>query len=154
MQWIHRFRLIAGLAVLAGVLGFATSATANRTYHTLTAPLSPISGQPLQSGWVHDIHMDGNVNGAHEEYHLAGALPNTTFQVEILFYSGAGCATTAAKIDTAVLMTNGAGDANGDWTFPANHTSTVTTDSASWQLVGPDGPAYTTPCEPVLIGGK
>ena len=153
---LRRLRLIAGLAVLAGVIGFATSATANRTYHTLTAPLSPMSEQPLQSGWVHDIHMNGNVNGAHEEYHVAGALPNTTFQVEILFYSGAGCSSSVvpSTIDTAVLSTNGAGDANGDWTFPANHTSTVTTDSAIWQLVGPNGPAYTTPCELVLIGGK
>ena len=155
MQQLRRRWLIAGIAVLAGVMGFATSATANRTYHTLTAQLSPINGQPLQSGWVHDIHMNGNVNGAHEEYHVAGAIPNTTFQVQILFFLGAGCVNSAgAPIDTAVLTTDGAGSANGDWTFPANHTSTVTTDSAIWQLVGPDGAAYNTPCEVVLLGGK
>lgn len=151
---MRSLRPVLIVASVAFALIFATSATANRTFHTLTAPLSPIDGQPLQSGWVHDIHMNGNINGAHEEYHIAGAIPNATFQVEILLYSGGTCSGAAVPVDTAVLTTNGAGSANGDFTFPANHTSTVTTDSATWQLVGVDGPAYTTPCEVVLLGGK
>ena len=59
-------------------------------------------------------------------------------------------------IPTAVLTTNGAGGGNANWTFPASHTSVVTTDSAVWQLVDPSTktPEYTTPCETVLIGGK
>ena len=142
------------VASVAFAQTLATSATANQTFHTLTAPLSPIDGQPLQSGWVHDIHMNGNVNGGREVYHVAGAIPNAAFQVEIFFYSGGTCSSPAVLIDTAVLTTNGAGNANGNWTFPANHTPTVTTDSAIWELVGPNGPAYTTPCEVVLIGGK
>jgi len=141
-------------ASVASALVLAASATANKTFHTLTAPLSPIDGQPLQSGWVHDIHMNGNVNGGHEVYHVAGAIPNTAFQVVIQFYSGGTCSGTPTPIPTAVLTTNGAGNANGSTTFPANHTSTVTTFSAIWELVGPSGPAYNTPCEVVLIGGK
>jgi len=136
------------------LLALATSATANRTFHTLTAPLSPIDGQPLQQGWVHDIHQNGNVTGGREVYHVAGAIPNTAFQVRILFYSGGTCSGDPTLIDTAVLTTNGAGNANGAFTFPANHTPTVMTFSAVWELVGPDGPAYNTPCEVVLIGGK
>ena len=157
MRSLPRILVLASVALAA----LAASATANQTFHTLTAPLSPTDRQPLQSGWVHDIHMNGNVNGAHEEYHVAGAIPNTTFQVQIQFYSGVGCvkANFLTSIKTAVLTTNGSGSANGDWTFPANHTSTVSTFSAFWELVGPggvgpDGAAYSTPCELVLIGGK
>jgi hypothetical protein len=152
MRSLGRILVVAVVALTA----LSASATANQTFHTLTAPLSPINGQPLQSGWVHDIHMNGNVNGGREVYHVAGAIPNTAFQVVILFYSGEGClsANQLPNINTAVLTTNGAGNANGDVTFPANHTTTVTTFSAIWELVGPDGPAYNTPCETVLIGGK
>lgn len=145
------------LIVVSGALALAlaTSATANQTFHTLTAPLSPVNGQPLQSGWVHDIHSNGNVNGGHEVYHVAGAIPNTAFQVVIQFYTGETCTTKPVAIPTAVLTTNGAGNANGDVKFPANHTSTVTPMSAVWQLVDPNGvTAYDTPCEVVLLGGK
>jgi hypothetical protein len=152
---LRSLRIVLVVAFGACALVLATSATANQTFHTLTAPLSPINGQPLQSGWVHDIHMNGNVNGGHEVYHVAGAVPNTAFQVEIFFYTGGTCSGDLSIFDTAVLTTNGAGNANGGVTFPANHTSTVTTMSAIWKLVGPDGvAAYQTPCEVVLIGGK
>jgi hypothetical protein len=153
---LRSLRPVLIMASVAFALALATSAAANQTFHTLTAPLSPINGQPLQSGWVHDIHMNGNVTGGREVYHVAGAIPNTAFQVEILFYLGAGClsANQLPTINTALLTTNGAGNANGAINFPANPTSTVTTFSAIWQLVGPNGPAYTTPCETVLIGGK
>lgn len=149
-------RIVLVVASVVCALALATSATANKTFHTLTAPFSPINGQPLQSGWVHDIHMNGNVSGGHEVYHVAGAIPNTTFDVHLLFYAGGKCSGTPAfEGNIAVLMTNGAGNANGDVKFPANHTSTVTTMSAIWQLLGPDGvAAYDTPCEVVLIGGK
>ena len=147
-------RIVLIVASVVCALALATSATANKTFHTLTAPLSPINGQPLQSGWVHDIHMNGNVSGGHEVYHVAGAIPNTAFQVRILFYTGGTCSGKPQMFDTAVLTTNAAGSANGDVKFPANHTSTVTTMSAIWKLVGPDGvAAYETPCEVVLIGG-
>ena len=152
---MRSFRVLLIVASVACALVLATSAAANKTFHTLTAPLSPINGQPLRSGWVHDIHMNGNVNGGHEVYHVAGAIPNTAFQVRILFYTGGTCSGTLQMFDTAVLTTNGAGNANGGVTFPANHTSTVTTMSAIWELLGPNGvAAYNTPCEVVLIGGK
>jgi hypothetical protein len=59
-------------------------------------------------GWVHDIHSNGNVNGGHEVYHVAGAIPNTAFQVVIQFYTGETCTTKPIAIPTAVPTTNGA----------------------------------------------
>ena len=161
MRRLLRPRLTAGLSALVALLAFAAIATANQTFHTLTAPFSPVDGQPLQSGWVHDIHMNGNPNSGHEVYHVAGAIPNTTFDVHLLFYAGGTCSGIPAfEGNTAVLMTTGAGSANGDVKFgPNSHTSTVTTMSAIWQLLpvvnGVAGPPdYATPCEVVLIGGK
>jgi hypothetical protein len=105
--------------------------------------------------------MNGNPNSGHEVYHVAGAIPRTTFDVHLLFYAGGTCSGTPAfEGNTAVLMTNGAGSANGAVVFgPNNHTSTVTTMSAIWQLLPvvngvPGPPDYTTQCEVVLIGGK
>jgi hypothetical protein len=139
------------------VLVFAASATANQTFHTLTAPLMSVNGAPLQSGWVHDIHTNGNNVGGHEVYHIAGAIPNTSFQVVIQFYGNATCAGTASPIPTAILTTNGAGSANGSHVFAASPKPPPppVDDSAVWQLVGPNGAVdYTTTCHLVIIGGK
>jgi hypothetical protein len=139
------------------VLAFATSATANQTFHTLTAPLMPVNGAPLQNGWVHDIHMNGNRSSGQERYHVAGAIPNTSLQVVIQFYGNATCAGAATPIPTAMLTTNGAGNANGRQAFAASPgpPPPPVDDSAIWQLVGPDGAVdYTTTCHLVIIGGK
>ena len=154
---MRSLRPILALASLGAVLAFATSATANQTFHTLTAPLMPVNGAPLQSGWVHDIHMNGNKNSGQERYHIAGAIPNTSFQVVIQFYGNATCAGTATAIPTAILTTNGAGNANGSQAFAATPgpTPPAVDDSAIWQLVDPNGVVvYTTTCHEVIIGGK
>jgi hypothetical protein len=154
---VRNCRSILALASLAAVLAFAASALANQTFHTLTAPLMSVNGAPLQNGWVHDIHMNGNRNSGQERYHVAGAIPNTSLQVVIQFYGNATCAGTATPIPTAVLTTNGAGNANGQQDFAASPgpPPPPVDDSAIWQLVGPDGAVdYTTTCHLVIIGGK
>jgi hypothetical protein len=151
---MRTLRLVLVLSSLAALAVFAAGASANGIFHTLTAPLSSVNGEPLQQGWVKDIHMNGNVNGAHEEYHLNGATPNTTYQVHIIFFSNdTTCSTTPADVPTAQLTTNGAGNANADFTFPASPPSPVAHDSAIWQLVDASGVAYQTSCQVVLIGG-
>jgi hypothetical protein len=150
-------RPILAIASFAAVLAFAANATANQTFHTLTAPLMSVDGSPLQSGWVHDIHTNGNNVGGHEVYHIAGATPNTTYQVVIQFYPNATCVTgTATPIPTATLTTNGAGAANGSHDFAASPKPppAPVDDSAIWQLVGPNGISYATTCHLVIIGGK
>jgi hypothetical protein len=150
-----RRRILVLVAVSAAALGaLATTALADQAFHTLKAPLSAVGDAPLRSGWISDIHANGPIIGAHEEYHLNGGIPNTTFQVVIQFYRGVtGCPSgSAVPLPTAQLTTNAAGNGNADWVFPGGPPGQVTQNSAIWQLVGPDGIAYQTDCQLVLIG--
>jgi hypothetical protein len=84
------------------------------------ADLHAVGGAPLQSGFVNDVHTNGVVNGAHQIYHLNGASPNTTYAVTINLYLGdPTCTTAPIAIPTATITTNGAGNGNGRFTFPA-----------------------------------
>ena len=149
------WRRILYLAAVSAAAFFAlaTAALADQAFHTLKAPLSAVGGAPLKSGWIADIHANGPIIGAHEEYHLNGGSPNTTYQVVIQFYPGVtGCPGTAVPLPTAQLTTNAAGNGNADWVFPGGPPGPVTQNSAIWQLVGPNGIAYQTDCQLVLIG--
>jgi len=149
------WRRILYLAAVSAAAFFAlaTAALADQAFHTLNAPLSAVGGAPLKSGWIADIHANGPIIGAHEEYHLNGGSPNTTYQVVIQFYPGVtGCPGTAVPLPTAQLTTNAAGNGNADWVFPGGPPGPVTQNSAIWQLVGPNGIAYQTDCQLVLIG--
>jgi hypothetical protein len=145
--------LVLVAAGVAAILAFSGTAFADKVFHTLHAPLHSVDGAPLRAGWVNDIHMNGNLNGAHEVYHLDGAAPNTTYQVVIVFYTGnTTCSGAPALVPTATLTTNRAGNANGTFNFPAGPSGgPVTQNSAVWELVGPSGVAYATDCQVVLI---
>jgi hypothetical protein len=81
---------VAALAALA-TLVLVPTALADQVFHTSHAALHPVADAPLQSGFVNDIHSNGNVNSAHEVYHLNGALPDTTFQVQLVVYASQTC---------------------------------------------------------------
>jgi hypothetical protein len=147
--------LILTMASAAALLALAPTALADQAFHTLKAPLSAAGTAPLHSGWVSDSHANGPIIGAHEEYHVNGASPNTTYQVVIQFYPGVtGCPGGAVALPTASFTTNAAGNGNADWVFPGGPPAPVTQNSAIWQLVGPGNVvAYQTDCQLVLIGG-
>jgi hypothetical protein len=146
-----RPRLLLALpAVIAAATVLVPAATADRVFHTLHAELHSVGGAPLHSGFVNDVHTDGVVNGAHEIYHLNGALPNTTFQVTILFYfADPTCASAPVVIPTTTLTTNGSGNGNARFTFPAGPPSTLPTSGIRWELSTPAGVAYATDCAPL-----
>lgn len=148
-------RRILVLVSLAALAALATNAAANQTFHTLHAQLSSVNGSPLKQGWVNDIHMDGNVKGAQEVYHLAGASPTTTYQVVIVFYTNdTTCSTTPSLFPTATLTTNPGGNANATFVFPASPPSPPQFDSAVWELKDSSGTVdYATACHEVTIGG-
>ena len=154
MRSPRRFLVLAVVSA-AALLALATPALADQAFHTLKAPLSAVGNAPLHSGWVSDSHANGPIIGAHEEYHVNGASPNTTYQVVIQFYPGvAGCPGGAVAIPTASCSTNASGNGNADHFFPGGPPAPVTTNSAIWQLVGPGNVvAYQTDCQLVLIGG-
>jgi hypothetical protein len=139
---------------LVAVLLLAPNAAADRVFHTLHADLHSVNGAPLQSGFVNDVHTNGVVNAAHEIYHVSGASPNTTYQVAIFLYLfDPSCSTAPLILPTAQLTTNGAGNGNANFTFPAGPPSPLTgpTHGILWRLIGPTGVAYETGCNPLVI---
>jgi len=138
---------VAAAWVLAAVL--APTAAADKAFHTLHADLRPVGASPLKSGFVNDIHTNGVVNGAHEIYHLNGASPRTTYQVSIQFFAlDPTCSTAPVTFPTAQLTTNGAGNGNADFTFPAGPPSPLAgqLNGIRWTITGADGTAYDTAC--------
>jgi hypothetical protein len=154
MRSPRRILVLAAVSA-AALLALTTTAHADQAFHTLKAPLSAVGNAPLQSGWVSDSHANGPIIGAHEEYHVNGASPNTTYQVQILFYPGVtGCPGAAVLIPTAKLTTNASGNGNAKFGFPGGPPTPITQNSAIWQLLAPgDVVAYQTDCQLVLIGG-
>src|SRR4051794_38759218 len=138
------------LALAAVALAVPAAAHADKVFHTLHAELVPVNGAPLRSGFVNDIHTNGVVNAAHERYQLNGALPNTTYNVQILVYLfDTTCSTAPLVIPTATLATNRSGNAQGGADFPAAPSGPLAgaEHGIRWQFVGPTGVAYQTGCE-------
>ena len=138
---------VAAACALAAVL--APAASADKAFHTLHAGLRPVGASPLRSGFVNDIHTNGNVNSAHEVYHLNGASPSTTYQVTIqLYLQDPTCAGAPLAVPTAQLTTNGAGNGNADFTFAAGPPSPLAglLHGIRWTITGTDGTAYDTAC--------
>ena len=99
---------------------YAVPALADQVFHTSHAPAHSVVAAPLQSGFVTDIHTNGTVNAARDEYHLNGAQPNTTYQVQLVIYGDQSCAGSPfATVPTAMLTTNVAGNGNANTTFAA-----------------------------------
>ena len=140
--------LIAGAAliVVPGALG-------DQVFHTSHAAVHAVAGAPLKSGFVNDIHTNGVVNSAHEEYHLNGAQPGTTYQVQLLIYGDQSCAGMPfLTLPTAQLTTNGGGNGNANFTFPAAAPNNPPLQvGIVWQFLANGTPAYTTDCVPVSI---
>ena len=72
-------KLVTALALAALVL--VPAAFGDAVFHSTHAPLSPVGGAPLRSGFVQINHMDGPINFAHDNYVLNGAAPNATYTV-------------------------------------------------------------------------
>ena len=140
--------LAAGVALIA-----VPSAFADQVFHTSHAAVHAVAGAPLKSGFVNDIHTNGVVNSAHEEYHLNGAQPGATYQVHLLIYADQSCAGTPfLMLPTAMLATNGAGNGNANFTFPAAAPNNPPLQvGIVWQFLAGGAPVYATDCVPVSI---
>ena len=146
---------VVGVAAMALVLGApALGAHADATFHTERIPLMPVNGSPLHTGFVIDTHANGPIVYAHEVYVLNGAQPDTTYHVQLLgFANGTNC--TGAPLVTipeATLMTNVSGNASGDLFFTPEQVAPFrhSTVQLQYQVLGPTGLAYETPC--VVVG--
>ena len=104
-------------------------------------------------GFVTDIHTNGKVNSAREEYQLNGAQPGATYQVQLLIYGSQSClGTPFLTIPTASLTTNGAGNGNANFVFPAGPPNNPPLEvGIVWQFLSNGAPVYATDCVPVAI---
>lgn len=145
--------LCISAAVAATALLVVPWAAADQVFHTSHAAVRAVAGAPLRSGFVNDIHTNGVVNSAHEEYHLNGAQPNTTYQVQLVVFGTQTCAGAPfLTLPTAQLTTNGAGNGNADFTFPAGPANNPPLQvGIVWQFLANGVPVYTTGCVPVSI---
>jgi hypothetical protein len=152
-------RALFALAVAALLaVAFTPAAHADAVFHTVQSPLARISASsdPLQSGWVVDVHMNGPVNYTHEEYHLIGALPNATYNVLLNLYpASATCAVgPVVPMPSAAISTNTSGNGNADLVLPPSavppslHGATI---GIIWQVLRGGAVQYQTSCVAVSL---
>ncbi|TMD16340.1 MAG: hypothetical protein E6I27_14630 [Chloroflexi bacterium] len=151
---MKRLMIVIPMACL-GLLVTSTTAFADQTFHSVRLSLAPVGDSPLRNGNVVDIHANGPVNYAIEEYHLNGATPNTTYAVEYLI-TGAPFGTTVCG-SGAFPFPNGAtvetdlnGDGNSQLKIPPSFVTGLglhhTVLGLSWVLLHSGTPAYQTSC--------
>jgi len=141
---------VVSFAVLA--LMSAGIARADKTYHSGHYDFSPVSGAPLRSGFIENIHANGPNVYAHEHYVVNGAQPSTTYQAVVEVFRGdTSCNSTPLVVPTAQLTTNVAGNGSADHVFtPADADGLRgTTDGVIWLLKLHGAPIYTTGCQTV-----
>ncbi len=146
------FRISLLIAIAAAAL-VASPSFADQVFHTSHATVHAVAGAPLGSGFVNDIHTNGVVNAAHEEYHLNGAQPSATYQVQLVIYGSPSCTGTPfLTILSSQVTTNGAGNGNADFTFPAAPPNNPPLQvGIVWQFLSNGVPVYATDCVPVTI---
>ena len=143
---------LAGLISLLALV-LVPAAPADQVFHTSHAVVHAVAGAPLKSGFVNDIHSNGPVNSAREEYHLNGAQPNTTYQVQLVIYADPSCSGSPfVTVPTAMVTTNVGGNGNADATFPSGPANDPPVHfGIVWQFIASGAPVYATDCVPVSI---
>src|SRR5512133_1121682 len=95
----------------AVALALPAGAGADAVYHSRHLALEPVGAAPLRMGFVENTHANGPMVYAQEMYVLNGALPNTTYEVDLLAYlSDPTCSGTATDFGSVSLTTNIAGN--------------------------------------------
>jgi hypothetical protein len=150
---MSRKPLLIAAAVVAVALIAVPTALADQLFHTSHAAVHSVAGAPLRSGFVNDIHTSGVVNSAHEEYHLNGAQPGTTYQVQLVIYPSQSCAGSPfLTIQSSLLTTDVSGNGNANFTFPAAAPNNPPLEvGIVWQFLSNGVPVYATDCVPVTV---
>ncbi len=145
----QRIAFVVVLVVIALTLA-APAAFADAVYHSQHIALMPAGSLPLRTGFVENIHTNGQVIFAHENYVLNGAEPNAAFQVVLMLYASTDCSgAPMAELPTAVINTNVAGNGKAQGVFKladipaAFHNLTV---GGRWELRAGTSVAYQTAC--------
>ncbi|TMF69997.1 MAG: hypothetical protein E6I11_14280 [Chloroflexi bacterium] len=147
--------LMPVIVACVGLVATSTTAFADQTFHSVRLSLVSVGGSPLRNGDVVDIHDNGPVNYAIEEYHLAGATANTTYDVEYLVtgapFGTAVCGSGAFPFPNgATVKTDLNGNGNSQLKIPPSFVTGLglhnTTLGLIWVLLDSGSPAYQTSC--------
>ncbi len=148
------------LLLLASILSLSiSSVSADKVFHSENLPLSlttegASAGHPqLRSGHVIDIHPNGPVNAAIERYMIHGAKPDTSYQVTLRIFKGGCSGGFLTSINTAMLVTDENGNAQGGHKFTPADLAGVhgMVFGVKWDLVSGSINAYDTACIKVTV---
>jgi len=149
------FAVMVGMLLLIGLVSVAS---ADDVYQSDHVEFHPVGAQPLQSGFLENIHSNGPQLYALEQYVLNGASPNTQYYIKPLVYlEDAGC--TAGLIPFPIentISTNAVGNGTTLVTLPPEAAAGLDglTINVRWQLLvgAADGPvAYETDCAVIVL---
>ena len=105
--------------------------------------------------FVENIHPNGPIVFAHEQYVLNGAMPDTTYMVTIHIAGAADttCAAPFLNLATATFATNAAGNGSANKVFtPADVGGLAnSTAHAFWTVSTGAGVAYRTSCQMIQL---
>jgi hypothetical protein len=150
---MSRFGFARGVIVVVGAVVALTvpaAALADGVYHSQHFELRPVGGATLNEGFLENIHANGNIY-AHEEYHLVGVSPSTTYYGTLEFFLfDPTCSVSPIDVPTAVLTTNTSGNGTADKVFLASDIPSIlhnTTNGEVFVFRTADGTiVYTTDC--------
>ena len=151
--------LMASVTVTALVAaGLSTSANADGVYKTQHINLQALGDSPLRSGSVTNIHANGPIVYANEQYHLNGAKANTAYGVYLEVHVGdAECSEPPALVlgPTSTFTTNRAGNGHGKARFAPSDVAGLPTapvvHGVNWVFKDGDTAAYETGCQQVVL---
>jgi len=141
-------------ALCAVTILYAGPASADGVYRSSHIALNPVGGASLRNGFVENIHANGPVVYAHEQYVLNGAAANTTYQVVLMVFPGdTTCASSPLPIPVATVQTNAAGNGTAHHVFtPADADGLRgTTVGGMWTVSAGGSPDYQTGCETIVL---
>jgi hypothetical protein len=159
---VRRLAAIVGAGLLALSVGAAPVAAdqSNHTEHLAVAltPAGAAAGHPgLRAGQVVNIHAQGPVVFAIEDYLLDGAAPSTSYDVVLLFYQGSCEGDFAFPFANGVTLTTDMhGNAHGQARITPDEVAAFGLHETDWGIVwtfvDPEGvAAYATSCTQVHI---
>ena len=139
---------VAAVLAVTVALTSAPFALADQVFHTSHAAVHAVAAAPLRSGFVNDTHTNSVVNGAREGYHLNGAQPGVTYEVQLGIFASLSCAGLPfATVPSSQITTNGVGNGNADAFFPAGPPNNPPVQvGVVWQFLSNGVAVYATDC--------
>ena len=154
---MRKILIAAGAAAVLVAAGVSTSVEADGVYRTDHIRVQPFDDAPLRTGSVTNIHANGPIVYALEQYHLNGAEPNTTYDIVLqVFVVDEDCeAAPSVEIPTDTFTTNKAGNGHGKARFDPSGVEGLPTapvlHGANWVFMDGDTKAYATGCQQIVL---